>query len=87
MTVWWTKDDCTPNDVEYILSVTNSSSPGPMHYDTTLTQLNLTLYFGIKYNITVTAQLCGGRIKSEKSDQLHLHFNGKDNSVRVFCCI
>ena len=75
VTVWWTKDDCTPNDVEYIVSVTNSSSPGPMYHVTTLTQLSLTLYFGIEYNITMTAQLCSGRIKSETSNQLRLYLS------------
>lgn len=72
VTVWWTEDECTPNDVEYIVSLTNSSSPHPMHQVTTLTQLNLTLYFGIEYNVTVTAQLCRGRIESETSNLLRL---------------
>ena len=85
VTVWWTKDDCTPNDVEYIVSVTNSSSPGPMYHVKTLMQLNLTLYCGIEYNITVTAQLCSGRIKSETSNQLRLYSNCNSKSLEMPC--
>ena len=70
VTVIWSEDDCTSHDVQYILSVSSSEI---MNYPTNLTQMNLTLFEGIEYTLTVNATLCR---KSVTSNKLPLKFGG-----------
>ena len=76
ITVFWRDDDCTPKNVDYIISVSNSTHPDPIKYITNLKNITLSLMKGIHYTITVTAQLCGGNVTSESSEPLHLYFPG-----------
>ena len=70
ITVFWTDNDCTPDDVKYVVSVTNSNYVDPMEYK--IKQLNITLsvVIGINYTISVSTELCGGNITSDSSDPL-----------------
>ena len=76
--VWWgNSDDPTLSDIEYILSVRNSSSPTqPVKFITRDTHMSLPLDAGIQYNISVLAQRCGGDLTSNTSVELQLMFNG-----------
>ena len=74
--VLWTNDGCTPNDVEYVLSVFNSTYSDPVKYVTNLMNVTLNVMKDYEYIITVTAQLCGGNVTSKSSEQLHLYFPG-----------
>ena len=69
------------SDIEYVLSVSNSSSSTqkPVEFVTTVKRKRLTLYAGIQYNISVTAQRCGGNLTSNPSANLSLYFDGKVN--------
>ena len=73
--VWWTKGTCAPDDVEYNLTRTNTSSKETLKV-TKQTQTTLYLNPGIEYVIAVTAQLCDGDLKSETSNELPLNFAG-----------
>ena len=74
--VLWTNDGCTPNDVEYVLSVFNSTYSDPVKYVTNLMNVTLSVMKDYEYIITVTAQLCGGHVTSNGSEPLHLYFPG-----------
>ena len=74
--VLWTNDGCTPNDVEYVLSVINSTNSDPVKYVTNLMNTTLSIMKDTEYIITVTAQLCGGHVTSNGSEPLHLYFPG-----------
>jgi hypothetical protein len=64
------------SDIKYILSVSNSSSPTrkPVEYVTTMIRKSLTLYAGVQYNISITAERCGGNLTSDFSAELTLYF-------------
>lgn len=82
VTIEWTKEDCK---VQYILSLSNSSSPDPVNYDVTnFTQKTLDLNVGIEYNVTVTAMLCG---ENQTSEPLQIFFKGISNSNRYSCLL
>ena len=55
--VLWINDGCTPNDVEYVLSVFNSTYSDPVKYVTNLMNITLNVMKDYKYIITVTDQL------------------------------
>jgi hypothetical protein len=74
VTVWWTKGNCAPDDVEYNLTLTNTFSKDTLNNVTKQTQMTLYLNQGTKYVIAVTAQLCDGDLKSETSNELPLYF-------------
>ncbi|CAI8037894.1 hypothetical protein GBAR_LOCUS21168 [Geodia barretti] len=75
--VWWTKGNCAPDDVEYNLTLTNTSSEEAVNnYVTKQSQQTLYLNPGIEYVIAVTAQLCDGDLKSETSNKLTLYIPG-----------
>ena len=76
ITVLWTNDGCTPNDVEYVLLVFNSTYSDPVKYVTNLMNTTLSIMKDTEYIITVTAQLCGGNVTSKSSEPLHLYFPG-----------
>ena len=71
ITVFWTYNGCTPDDVEYVVSVTNSTHSDPEKYVTNEKNITLNAIQGTAYMITVTAQLCGGNVTSERSEPLH----------------
>ena len=73
VTVIWSEDDCTSHDVQYVISVSNQTSPEIINYPTNSTQMNLTISEGIEYTLTVTATLCG---ESLASNELSLNFGG-----------
>ena len=75
VTVWWTKGNCAPDDVEYNLTRTNTSSKETLKV-TKQTQTTLYLNPGIEYVIAVTAQLCDGDLKSETSNELTVYIPG-----------
>ena len=83
VTVFWSVDDCTPQEVEYILSVKSSLFSAPMDYKTSQTNMTLSLHRGIQYNVTVTAQLCDGNVTSNPSNPLHLYISGKSKSTKI----
>ena len=76
MILW--NDNNIFSDIEYILSVSNSSSPTqkPVEFVTTMTRKSLTLYAGVQYNISITAERCGGNLTSNASAGLTLYFEG-----------
>ena len=76
VTVWWTKGNCTPDDVEYNLTLTVASSEEALNKVTKQTRTTLYLNPGIEYVIAVTAQLCGGDLKSETSNERTLNISG-----------
>ena len=76
VTVWWTKGSCAPDDVEYNVTLSFASSEEAPNNVTKQTQTTLYLNPGIKYVIAVTAQLCGGDLKSETSNELTFNFAG-----------
>ena len=65
---WIVNDTDTYNDVEYVVSVVNSSSPTPMDITTNQTHVTINLFYGVNYTIAVTAQRCGGNVSSEPSE-------------------
>ena len=71
ITVFWTDNGCTPNDVEYLVSVINSTHSDPEKHVTNHKNITLSAMQGITYMITVTAQLCGGNVTSDRSEPLH----------------
>ena len=75
VTLWWTKGTCAPDDVEYNLTLTNTSSKETLKV-TKQTQTTLYLNPGIEDVIAVTAQLCDGDLKSETSNELTLYISG-----------
>jgi hypothetical protein len=75
VTVWWTKGNCAPDDVEYNLTLTNTFSKDTLNNVTKQTQMTLYLNQGTKYVIAVTAQLCDGDLKSETSNELPLYIS------------
>ena len=77
--MFWSVDGCIPEEVEYILSVNSSLSSAPMDYITDYTNMTLSLHHGVKYNLTVTAQLCDGNVMSDPSNLLSLFFAGNYN--------
>ena len=70
-TVFWTDNGCTPDDVEYVVSVTNSTHSDPEKHVTNHKNITLNVTEGVNYTITVTAQLCGGTVSSDSSKPLH----------------
>ena len=75
--VWWIINDTdTYNDVEYVVSVVNSSSPTPMDITTNQTQITLNLYYGVNYTIAVITKRCGGNVTSQFSEECLLYFPG-----------
>ena len=75
--VWWiVKDTDTYNDVEYIVSVVNSSFPTPMDITTNQTTITLNLFYGVNYTIAVIAKRCGGNVSSEPSEECLLYNPG-----------
>ena len=71
ITVFWTENGCTPDDVEYVVSVTNSAHSDPEKHVTNHKNITLNATEGFDYTITVTAQLCGGSVTSDSSKPLH----------------
>ena len=69
--VFWTDNGCTPDDVEYVVSVTNSTHSDPEIHVTNEKNITLNATEGVNYIITVTAQLCGGTVTSDSSKPLH----------------
>ena len=70
ITVFWTDNGCTPDDVEYVVSVTNSAPSDPEKHVTNHKNITLIVTEGVNYTITVTAQLCGGTVSSDSSKSL-----------------
>ena len=68
--VFWTDNGCTPDDVEYVVSVTNSNYVDPMEYRAKQLNITLSVVMGINYTISVSTELCGGNITSDSSDLL-----------------
>ena len=71
ITVFWTHNGCTPEDVEYVVSVTNSAHSDPEKHVTNQKNITLNVTEGVNYTITVTTQLCGGTVLSDSSKLLH----------------
>ena len=71
ITVFWTDNGCTPDDVEYVVSVTNSAHLDPEKHVTNDKNITLNSTEGFNYTITVTTQLCGGSVSSDSSKPLH----------------
>ena len=75
--VWWIVNDTdTYNDVEYFVSVVNSSSPTHMDITTNQTQITIDLFYGVSYTIAVIAKRCGGNVSSEPSEECLLYNPG-----------
>lgn len=73
VTVFWTNDECSYHDIRYVLSVSNPLAPDAMNFHTNSTHMNITLFGGIEYNMTVTAHLCDRSL----SNSLHnISFGG-----------
>ena len=71
ITVFWTDNGCTPDDVEYVVSVTNSAHSDPEIHVTNDKNITLNAIEGFNYTITVTTQRCGGTVTSDSSEPLH----------------
>ena len=71
ITVFWTDNGCTPDDVEYVVSVTNSAHSDPEKHVTNEKNITLKVMEGVNYIFTVNAQLCNGTVTSENSKPLH----------------
>ena len=76
ITVFWTDNGCTPDDVEYVVSVTNSTHSDPEKHVTNHKNITLNVTEGVNYTIIVNAQLCGGNITSESSKPLQCSIIG-----------
>ena len=76
VTVVWSEDNCTPQEVEYLLCVNSSLSNTSMIYQTNLTNMTLYLHEAADYTVIVTAQLCAGNVTSGPSNPLYLKFSG-----------
>ena len=74
VTVQWMTDDSI--DIQYVLSVINSTNYDPLNITTELTSWTFTLQVGVDYYIAVTAQQCGGTLTSNASNILHLFQQG-----------
>ena len=82
VTVWWTKGNCAPDNIEYNLrlTITDKSSQKVVNYITKETQMTLLhIIRGIEYTVTVTAQLCNGNLMSNTSNKLSLNIIGKNH--------
>ena len=86
VTVQWMSSDGSADDVQYILSIYNSSNENPMNILTLLKAVNLTMQFGVNYYITVTAERCGGKLTSNTSDVLHVFYPGII-AISYFCLL
>ena len=73
---WIVNDTDTYNDVEYVVSVANSSSPTHMDITTNQTQITLNVFYGVNYTVAVTAQRCGRNVTSEPSEECLLYYPG-----------
>ena len=71
ITVFWTDNDCTPDDVEYVVSVTNSAHSDPEKHVTNHKNITLNATEGVNYTIIVTTQLCDGTVTSDSSKPLY----------------
>ena len=74
--MFWTDNGCTPDDVEYVVSVTNSAHSDPEKHVTNQKNITLNVTEGVNYTITVTAQICDGNITSESSKPLQCSIIG-----------
>ena len=72
--VWWTNGNYTPDDVEYVVSFSDSKEI--VTNTTNQTQITQILYRDTEYTVTVTAQRCGGNLSSKASNQLLLPIAG-----------
>ena len=70
VTLQWTKGYCAPDDVEYNLTVTDSSSQE--HHITHLSEITVQLNQSFTYMVYVRAQHCNGTIMSETSNILYI---------------
>ena len=71
ITVFWTDNGYTPDDVEYVVSVTNSAHSDPEKHVTNYKNITLNATEGFDYTIIVTTQLCGETVTSDSSKPLH----------------
>ena len=71
ITVFWTDNGCTPDDVQYVVSVTNSTHSDPEIHVTNDKNITLNITEGFNYTITVTTQRCGETVTSDSSEPLH----------------
>ena len=74
VTIKWTTPDGTKNDIEYHLSVKNSTHTTT--WTTKVPQLNQSLTVGTHYTATVFSQRCDGTVKSNVSDPLDIFLKG-----------
>lgn len=76
VTVWWTKSDCAPDDVKYNITLIDTSSQEAVNIITKLTQRTIYLKLGVRYTVTISAELCDGDLTSEMSNMLVLDSPG-----------
>jgi hypothetical protein len=78
ITLWWIHNNTESVATEYILSVTNSSSPHSpyMYHATQHMEISLNVYVGFEYNFTIMALGCGGNLTSEPSNMLSISLIG-----------
>jgi hypothetical protein len=74
VTIMWTTDDSNVDDIEYVISVSNSSSPVYMNLTTTITIMNVTLQVDVNYSIVVHSLRCQGNLVSNSSNVLAANF-------------
>ena len=74
VTIKWTTPDGTKNDIEYHLSVKNSTHTTT--WTTKVPHVNHSLTVGTRYTATVFSQRCDGTVKSNVSDPLDIFLKG-----------
>jgi hypothetical protein len=70
VTIKWTTPDGTKNDIEYHLSVKNSTHTTT--WTTNISHVNQSLTVGTRYTATAYSQRCDGTVKSNVSDPLDI---------------
>ncbi|CAI8058311.1 hypothetical protein GBAR_LOCUS31703 [Geodia barretti] len=79
VTIKWTTPDGTKNDIEYHLSVKNSTHTTT--WTTKVPQVNQSLTVGTRYTATVFSQRCDGTVKSNVSDPLDIFLKEYPTSI------
>ena len=74
VTLRWMADDFSSDDVQYVLSISDSSKTDPDTSTTFSTTITLNRQFGVHYYINVTAVMCGDNSTSRTSNELHLFY-------------
>ena len=73
VTLRWMADDFSSDDVQYVLSISDSSKTDPDTSTTFSTTITLNRQFGVHYYINVTAVMCGDNSTSRTSNE-HLFY-------------